>query len=62
LYSKQDNTWQVKKDDRGVVTVHNAKEEAIKKAIELAEDLKGQSREVVVHKANGTFGEITSRQ
>ena len=50
LYSKQDDKWYVRIEDSNTMTVHASKTEAIEKAMQLAEALKGQQKEIVVHR------------
>lgn len=54
LHSKPDGKWYVRERE-GVVFSFNSKEEAVKKATELAESNQEGRKHVVIHKADGAF-------
>ncbi len=58
LHSKQDNKWHIKEGNGGTIASYPSKEEAIKKATELAESEKSQRKQLIIHKTNGAFEAI----
>lgn len=59
LHSKLDNKWHIKQDNaENTIIAYDSKEEAIREAMNIAETTVGIPRQVIVHKANGTFGMV----
>jgi len=58
LHSKQDDQWHVKEGNGGTIISCVTKEEAVKKATELAEAEKTQRKQIIIHKTNGAFEAI----
>lgn len=58
LRSKQDEKWHVKEDNGGTIDAFYQKNDAVAKAMELAEAAKAPSRCVIVHKTNGSFDTV----
>lgn len=58
IYSKADNKWHLKEVNSNDMLIYDTKEAAVDRAIELAQDVKGEARHIVIHKEDGTIENI----
>ncbi len=52
LHFTQDKKWYVKEDSEGIVVSYFSKEEALNKAIEMAESVRKIKRRIIVHETD----------